>query len=161
VSVSVSPKLLKQISSHKQNHMELLPCFLINLYKCATIRQIWYSQTSLKRRPIDSAPHVGRSDVLLLVYTRPRATHFTGYCCHFDGWPRATHFTGYCCWFMWEPRATHFTGYCCWACVGPRGMHLTNTGYCCRFMCLGLHFTGYYCSFMWGLGQHTLLGIVG
>jgi hypothetical protein len=44
VSVSVSPpKLLKQISPHKQNHMALLSCFPINLYKHATIRQISYS----------------------------------------------------------------------------------------------------------------------
>jgi hypothetical protein len=40
VSVSVSPpKLLKRISSFKQNHMALPPCFPINLYKRATIRQ--------------------------------------------------------------------------------------------------------------------------
>jgi hypothetical protein len=45
VSVSVSPpKLLKRIP-HKQNHMALLSCFPINLYKRATIRQISYSQT--------------------------------------------------------------------------------------------------------------------
>jgi hypothetical protein len=46
VWVSVSPpKLLKRISPHKQNHTALLSCFPINLYQCATIRQISYSQT--------------------------------------------------------------------------------------------------------------------
>jgi hypothetical protein len=35
----------KRISPHKQNHMALLSCFPINLYKHATIRQISYSQT--------------------------------------------------------------------------------------------------------------------
>jgi hypothetical protein len=46
VSVFVSPpKLLMRISAHKQNHMALIPSFLIDLYKRATIRQISYSQT--------------------------------------------------------------------------------------------------------------------
>jgi hypothetical protein len=36
MSVSVSPpELLKRISPHKQNHMALLSCFPINLYKHA------------------------------------------------------------------------------------------------------------------------------
>jgi hypothetical protein len=43
--------------------------------------------------------------------------------------------------------------------VGPRATHFN--GYCCCFMCLGQHITWYCCWFMWGLGQHTLLGIVG
>jgi hypothetical protein len=140
----------------------MFPCFLILTSTDAPQSDkshIHKLASSLKRRPTDSA-HVGRSGVLLLVYMRPRATHFTGFRCHFDVWPRATHFTGYCCWFMWEPRATNFTGYCCWDSVGPRGTHLTNTGYCCWFMCL-VRFTGYCCWFMWGLEQHTLLGIVG
>jgi hypothetical protein len=50
VSVSVSsPKLLKRISPHKQNHMTLIPSFLI--YKCATTWQISFTNLHLPRKP--------------------------------------------------------------------------------------------------------------
>jgi hypothetical protein len=44
------------------------------------------------------------------------------------------------------PRATHFTGYCCWLKCGGLWQHTL---------------VGIVVGLMWGLGQDTLLGIVG
>jgi hypothetical protein len=130
VSISVSPKLLKRISHHKQNHMALLPCFIINLYKRATIRQISYSLGIVLAYVVGLGQHtllgifVGWGEhVCVGGRGGAQVTNLTEYCWFVC---LGQHFIGYCCWFMWGlgqhtllcivlvyegPRTSHFTGY--------------------------------------------------